>query len=269
MFVENGPVVEACLDRARELGPDDWRAALGQVRFNLNHQKAEEARVVSKAFLDRYPENGEMGMSYARSLIQLKEFQDAVAFLETFNVLPYEGATAGRLLYHEACIRAAMDAMAAEKYSEAIKYGEKAKLWPANLGVGAPYNPDTRLDNFMIAVAEQKNNGKTKTTSAFLAVAEYKNSMENEENSKLILQLMALKENGEEQKAGDLLNSCLQRYPESKYMKWVEAKFRGSGQASATEQQILGTSGEIQPYDVVYVDREFQLLVDFMNLIGW
>ena len=269
LFADDETQVEACLKKARALDPGDWRAALAQVRFNLDHQKAEDARAVSREFLNSYPENGEIGMSYAQSLIQLKKYSDAVAFLETFTVLPYEGATAGRLIYHEACIRAALDALAANRYADAVKYAEKAKLWPANLGVGAPYNPDTRLDDFMIAVAEQKNSKKADSASSFLAVSEYKNSMDNEENSKLILQLMALREIGKETEAGDLLKSCLHKYPESKYMKWVAAKFRGSGQASKIEEEILGSAGEIQPYDEVFRDREFRLLVDFVNMLGW
>ena len=35
-------------------------------------------------------------------------------------------------------------------------YGEKAKLWPRNLGVGKPYEVDERLENYIIAKANNK-----------------------------------------------------------------------------------------------------------------
>ncbi len=268
LFADDETQFEDCLKKARALDPDDWRAALAQVRFNLSRRKAEEARATSKAFLETHPENSEMGMSYARSLIQLEQFPAAVSFLETFNVLPYEGATIGRLIYHEACIRAALVSLASGKYDEALKYGKKARLWPKNLGVGEPYDPDTRLDDFTIAVAEQGKNNKPGAAAAFSSVSEYANPPGREENSKLILQLMALREEGKTGKADQLLDSFLKKHPGNKHLQWVKEKFRNSGRAQEIELEILGAPGEIQPYDEVFVDREFRLVVEFLKLAG-
>lgn len=265
LFSDDKIVVENCLKKARALNPDDWRAALAQVRYNLENKNAEDARVVSKDFLKKYPEKGEMGMSYAQSLIQLKKYKEAVAFLETFNVLPYEGATIGRLLYHEACIRAALDAMASKKYTEAVKYGQKAKLWPANLGVGQPYDVDERMDDFIIAFALENSGKKKDAVRYFDAVSGYRNPVGSEENSKLLLQLMVLQKKGDSSGAMELLNGFLQKYPQNKYLKWVDAKFKSSANARLIEQEILNSSGEIQPYDVVFVDKEYALMLDVLG----
>ena len=267
LFSGDNLMVEECLKKARILSPNDWRVALALIRFNLDNKKADEARVISKDFLKKYPEKGEMGMCYAQSLIQLKKHKEALAFLESFNVLPYEGATIGRIVYHEACVRAAMDALAVKNYSEVIRYAEKAKLWPTNLGVGQPFDLDERMDIFMIAFAKEKQGKVADAEKYYSLIAEYKHPQGSEENTKLLLQLLALQKIGKSQEATCLLSGLVKKYPASQYLKWVDPKFNSSADAPIIEQEIFRTSGMVQPYDVVFVDKEFKLMRDFVGCI--
>jgi hypothetical protein len=217
--------------------------------------------------LNKYPEKGELGLYYAQSLIQLKSYKEVVTFLETFNVLPCEGATAGRALYHEVCIRTALNALTSKHYAEAVFYAQKAKLWPQNLGVGKPYDVDECLDNYIIALANEKQSKQTESAHYFALITDYKNPLRTEENSKLLLQLLVLQKTGRSQEASMLSKSHLTKYPENKYLKWVEAKFTHAPTSADIEQNILKGSTLIQPYDVVFIDKEFSLMVDVMNSI--
>lgn len=267
LYASDKAMVDACLQKARSLAPNDWRTTMAQIRFDLDNQQPENARQLSQKMLKKYPEKGELGLYYAQSLIQLKLYKEAVAFLETFNVLPCEGATAGRALYHEACIRAAMNALVTKNYSKAVNYAQKTKLWPVNLGVGKPYDVDERLDNYIISLANEKLAKPAESAHYFTLIADYKNPLGAEENSKLLLQVLVLQKTGRSQEASTLLKDYLMKYPENKYLKWVEAKFTHAATANDIEQSILKESTFIQPYDVVFIDKEFSLVVDFMKCI--
>ena len=91
---------------------------------------------------------------------------------------------------------------------------------------------------------------------------EYKN-----ENSKLYLQLELLKENGKEKEAEQLLSRFLKENPESNYLKWVEAKFKNSSKAEQMENKIMQDSGTIMPFEPKYIDRNFELLLYFLEVV--
>ena len=42
-----------------------------------------------------------------------------------------------------------MDLIKSKKYAEAIKMIEKSKEWPERLGVGKPYDVDTRIQDYL------------------------------------------------------------------------------------------------------------------------
>jgi tetratricopeptide (TPR) repeat protein len=50
----------------------------------------------------------------------------------------------------------ALQKTAQKKYRQAIKYLNDARKWPENLGSGSPYNPDTRLHDFIAAFCQMK-----------------------------------------------------------------------------------------------------------------
>ena len=85
------------------------------------------------------------------------------------DILPFEGATIGRELYHEAELMQAIDNMAVKKYAAALAYIDNAKKWPENLGVGKPYagNLDERLEDWM-TYTRYMQTGKTKEATALL-----------------------------------------------------------------------------------------------------
>ena len=92
-----------------------------------------------------------MGMLYAKTLLLNKKYAAADAFLTKLEILPFEGATAGRQLYHEAKLMQAVTEMKNKQYKKALQFIADAKLWPENLGVGKPYdeNIDERLENWL------------------------------------------------------------------------------------------------------------------------
>jgi tetratricopeptide (TPR) repeat protein len=154
-LVNDNESKERVLIKAFELDKNDWRPAISLVEYYLSMKEAEKALPIVKAFLEKFPEQSNIGLAYARTLMQMQSYEESVAFLEKYNVLPFEGATAGRDLYHEACIKLAEKCLDNKEYKKALLYAEKALKWPANLGVGRPYDVDESQEKRLILKAKE------------------------------------------------------------------------------------------------------------------
>ena len=257
-----------CLEKARELAPEDWRPALALANYYISNKQAFEAFNLIQPFVKKYPEQSAIGLCYAQTLSAQEKYKEAISFLEGYELLPFEGATIGRDLYNEACIRSAYSALKSGKNTKAIKYAEKAKLWPQNLGVGRPYDVDERLENYILSKA-YKSKGDKKNEAIFAdKVMQYSHPGYHEENSRLYFQLKLLIENGEPEKAQTLLNKFSKRYPESNYIKWVAAKLNDDSKVEEIETLINQNSKSTMAYDTKFVDERFRLVIDFLESIG-
>ena len=181
------------LNKARQLDPEDWRSALAITKVYLKTNQVEKAVKLSKEFQLKYPEQASLGLCYAQALMANHDYSKAFNFLEQYELLPFEGATIGRDIYHEACLRLSFKALENGKYQKAIKWAEAAKLWPLNLGVGKPYDVDERLEDYITAYAYAQLGNKSNAKSYFTRVASYEHPQGIEENAKLYLQFLSLK----------------------------------------------------------------------------
>ncbi len=266
LFASRPDQVDASLARAQKLNPDDWRLALAIIQRDLEKKAYAPAAKRAKAFLKLYPEVAQFGMSYAKALLGLKKYDACIAFLNSFNVLPYEGATEGRAIYHEACIRAAYNELQKKRYNQAMVYAQQAKLWPKNLGVGKHYDVDERLDNYVIAFILEQSGKPIEANEVYQLVANHQTPNYLNEGSKLYLQLLALQKIGNKSEAETLLEVALKKYENNEYLKWVAAKYHNNSKAvEHIKQVILNADTIIQAYDTKYVDTEFELLNTFLE----
>jgi Tfp pilus assembly protein PilF len=257
------------LEKAKELAPSDWRVNMEWINYYMNRKQYDLAMNLARTYQSLYPENSVFGFKYARALIELKEYKKCLAFLEKYVVLPNEGAQEGRNTYHEACIRAAFDALEKNSYASAIMYAQKATQWPASLGVGKPYDTDERLDNFIIAYASEMKGLKDQADEFYSKVMNHITPIYSGENSKLILQAIVLRKQNQEDSAMDLINTAVSNYPGNDYIKWVQAIFMHDTNAKDIENKILKGPLELYDYDTRYIDTEFSLVNDFLDIIKY
>ena len=253
------------LQKANDLTPDDWRSALALANFYISDKQVEKAHKLIKPYVTNYPEQSAIGLFYAQTLGAKHDYKGAIYFLENYELLPFEGATIGRDLYNEACIRTAFSALKNKKYKEAINFAEKAKLFPVNLGVGRPYDVDERLENSILTKAYELMGDKKNAKKFGVKILDYNHPIYKEENSKLFLQLDLLIENGKNKKAELLLDTFLEKYPKSNYIKWVAAKIKSSSEVHDIKIKIEQNSESTMAYDTKFVDGGFKLLLDFLE----
>ena len=145
------------LQRAVTLDPQ-WRYQKLLAEYDIRQGDYKEALAIAGSFYRSHPGQYIMGMLYARTLLLNQQFAAADKILSTLNIIPFEGATAGRELYREAKLMQAVQYMKQHQYQKALAFIAAAKEWPENLGVGKPYEEageDLRLEQWMDDLCRQ------------------------------------------------------------------------------------------------------------------
>tara|TARA_R110000764_G_scaffold235438_1_gene330009 strand:- start:1309 stop:4440 length:3132 start_codon:yes stop_codon:yes gene_type:complete len=267
LFPESADTRLEALERAADLDNKNWRVQLAWIEHFMEIDQWKAAKRLTKKALSKYPEKGVLGMRYAKILLQLKEYKEGLNFLETFNVLPFEGATEGRTVYHETCIRLSLKAFMSMEYDQAIHYAEKAKLWPKNLGVGRHYDVDERLDNYLLALSYEKKGEQEIARKYFDEIITHQTPEYLNESSKLYFQLTVLEKFKRKNQIQKLLQKISKEFGDNKYLEWAVARYTDTDH-EAVKKDILSSNEKVHAYDTKFVDEEFRLILDFLQIMN-
>lgn len=257
-------VAAGALERARILAPDDWRAGLAVINARLERKDYAAALELANSLRRKYPENTLLGLKYAEALTGAGKYGNAVAFLEKFNALPAEGATAGRMLYREAALRAAIDAYGRKRYNNALSYAGKAKLWPENLGAGRPYEVDERMENYVLYRAYTRL-GQTQLADEYArAVMDHITSADQVQKSAVAFQVAMLVQHGRQPEAVQLIEDALQLDPENQFLAWI-GRVLAFGVPERLDLEITDHFPSEDLRDALAWDPDFGLLKDVLS----
>jgi tetratricopeptide (TPR) repeat protein len=142
--------------RVFSLAPDEWRTWLALARLYSEQSAFRDALDVAKRGFQKFPNDFVLGIEYARALIDTAQYQAALDLLDNLTVLPYEGAGEGHVLYEKANLSLAVENMRRRKYQEALAFIAKSREWPEHLGVGRPYDPDERLQEYLESYSQRE-----------------------------------------------------------------------------------------------------------------
>lgn len=155
------------LQEAVKFDPDGWRYRKALTEELIKQKQNAEALNTIEPFYQKHNDNYMIGMLYARCLMLNNHYELAEKTLDQLHVLPYEGARDGHKLYEQTKLMLALQLMKQGHLLQASKKVEEARLWPENLGVGAPYPDeiDSHLENEIAGLikdsARQKPSEKT------------------------------------------------------------------------------------------------------------
>ncbi len=223
LFAGDSAVKKEAILRAKSLNDTDWRVNLALIELLMTEDKFEEAAQLAQNALKEKPEMAILGINYGAALLRSGEYRKCLQFLDSFDVLPYEGANEGHNIYHEACIRAAYGELKKKKYNAAIHYAEKAKQWPVNLGAGRPYEVDERLENYVLAYCYERMGKNSEANRLYNVVADYRIPDDQNENTAFYLQIVALKKLNRNMDAKGLIQKMELEEPGNIYVKWAKA----------------------------------------------
>jgi tetratricopeptide (TPR) repeat protein len=215
----------ADLQTAARLSPDDWRSAYKLIDYYDNHQDYKMTLTLATEAVKKHKANPDVGVQYAIALINNGQYAKSLKTLEGMNILPSEGARLGKIIFENACLYLSMDLMKNKKYSEAIKMIEKSKGWPENLGVGKPYEVETRIQDYLQAFCLDKVKRPDESAILKKSIVDYTNQ-DSSPSFNNILALNILKEKGDAGAASSLIQKIENSDKSNNIVnQWVIAKY--------------------------------------------
>ncbi len=158
----DNPQTKADIDKAVEFAGNDWQAGLNASKYYQSQGNIQKAVDLAKTCYMKYPKNFVLGMQYANTLEQNKNYQECISVLKVTQLLPAEGASQGRTLWRKVNDEYARDLMTAGKYKQALVYIGMAREWPENLGSGKPYQVNELIeDNLALECYRKLNDQKS------------------------------------------------------------------------------------------------------------
>ncbi|KAA9036286.1 DUF5107 domain-containing protein [Ginsengibacter hankyongi] len=214
------------LQKAIALDKDNWRYYKMLGEYYIDHKENEKATDVVGPFYKAHSGNYIIGILYAKILLLNKRYHECFDLLLHINILPFEGATIGRELYHEAGLMQAMDEMKSKNYKKALSYINDAKKWPQNLGAGKPYqeNIDERLEDWMSYLCYEKAGQQKQAERSLQKIMEFNPKIENTVinffPANELVTAWALEKIQSTTKAAEWLQEEVKKYPGNKIIQW-------------------------------------------------
>jgi predicted Zn-dependent protease len=216
------------LQTAHQLDPADWRAWNKLIEYHLNIGDNKTALSLSTEAASKFKGNFNLALQHATAQLNNGLYSDCIKTLENTQIIPFEGSVQGKYVYEQSYLLLAIDLMSDGKYKEAFDKLEKSKEWPENLGVGAPYEPDNRMQDYLEAICKVKLGRKNEATELQNSVLDFTKThfSEGRPSFNNIFALEILKKQGKTEQA----NLLIQQIKESDQFtepiqKWVVAYF--------------------------------------------
>ncbi|MCX6569326.1 MAG: tetratricopeptide repeat protein, partial [Candidatus Aminicenantes bacterium] len=174
-FFEKDDPARAAADykKAVELDAGSWRARHILFAYDLRQGQKTDALAVARQAAADFPAEVPLQIDLAEALLSVGQPAEAAAVLDAVAALPYEGASDIYGLYVRAHIGIGIAAMRRSAWPEAVEAFEKSKLYPEKLGTGAPFHPDTRMQDYLISLALDRMGEKDKAAALRQAIRDY------------------------------------------------------------------------------------------------
>ncbi len=251
---------ERDLLKAYELGSDEWRVYIALIDYHLERNHSGKALNFAKESAEIFPENDVVSFNYAKCLMINGYYSASLNKLENTVILPHEGARHGRIAYRQAAIMQGLQFLNENKFDQAIKSIDKARLWPENLGVGRPYTVDERIEDFLEAKLFLNLNDKEKAFDLYTDIIVFTEDRQRRYSSTDFLYLIVLKRLGRNEQAENFLEQWQQNSPDDPVLRWTRAMITNDRvNAQIVEGEIETETGGT-PWDPRYADTEFELI---------
>lgn len=225
---------EKDLQKAISLEGEQWRYYKLLVEFFLTRKEDEKALRLAGDFYRLHTGNYIMGMLYAKTLLATGQYGKCDTLLSTLNIIPFEGATEGRVMYRESKLQQAVKLMGAGQYKKALPLIKAAQLWPENLGAGKPYDEDidTRLEDWMTYLCLNKTGQMNEANVCLRRINAFTPRIDNTVSNFFVANHLITAWALEKMKGrGDAMNWLDQEekiYPGNPILQWCKTVFTAS-----------------------------------------
>ncbi len=200
--------------RAIAIEPKDWRAQLMLASFLQDLGRNEEALKETAEAAALFPAKAPVLVAHVKSLLAVGRNDDAAAVIDKVKALPYEGASDIHALYVRTHQALALDRMNSGRWAAAIDELEKSKLYPEELGTGAPFEPDVRLQDYLEALCRERMGDAAKAGEIRQAIRDYTLKHWEERGPDAYFGGLVLERMGDAAKAGEIFKWAPKPRPE-------------------------------------------------------
>ncbi|MCK4998217.1 MAG: DUF5107 domain-containing protein, partial [Anaerohalosphaera sp.] len=137
---------------ATRKGPGNKRTWHHLVKYYIDQKQFDSAVKVARTALQKVPGEQVLELDLVRALVGSGQFTEALSILDRTTILPFEGASEIHELYVKSHKGIGIVKMAGGWYAEAVKHFEASKDYPERLGTGKPYEPDYRMQDYMMSL---------------------------------------------------------------------------------------------------------------------
>ena len=213
---------------AARLDPSQWRYGAMLARHYLKHNDPAAALGVAADYAQRFPANDALALLRAKSLLLTGQHEKAANLLSSLHVLPAEGTTEARGLFHEAFLLLAAERFQAGAFDDALQLLNTARQWPEKLGTGKPYpaDLDERLEDWFAAQCQLRLKAPEAARPALDRILTIPARKKGQAINDLI-RALALKQSGRAPEATQLLKDWQAQDPGTDLAKWGAEIFAG------------------------------------------
>lgn len=179
--------------KAYELNSSDWKLNEEFIQFYLANNKYEEAAKLSSKAYKKFLNNYNIGLAHAKSMLNTGKNEKVLNILKKIQVLPFEHASESREIYERAHMAVVLSHLRKNKNDKALEVLKKSKEWPENIGVGKPYNPDERLQDYFMALVMEKVNQTEESKTLLKGIVEHTENSIERNSAKHLYGLLAAK----------------------------------------------------------------------------
>ena len=216
------------LQSATQIDPAQWRYGAMLARHYLKHDDPAAALAITAVYTRRFPANDTLALLRAKALLLTGQNQAAAELLGSLHVLPAEGTTEARALFHEANLLLAVDRLRFGSYDEAVRLVDTARQWPERLGAGKPYaaDVDERLEDWVSCQCQYGRKAPAEARQALARILAIPARPKGQGTGDLI-RALALKQSNRPAEAEQLLKDWQAQDPGSDLGKWGAELFAG------------------------------------------
>ena len=197
------------LQMAYNQSPKNWRYAFSLAEDHFKSVNSIAALKIIQKTYKQDQDNYFAGMLLAQTLNKLKDYDKAIGLLKNLRILPYEHATEGRKIYTNAYIGSALEAIIKGDHDKATQRLEAALMWPEHLGVGKPFDPDQRMERFLLAYLQDREKQSEKAQNSLSQVAKYSKKQLFKSSKNHLLGIYAIAQTDGEKDAQQFISQLL------------------------------------------------------------
>ncbi|MBM3294811.1 MAG: DUF5107 domain-containing protein, partial [Candidatus Aminicenantes bacterium] len=160
-------------ERAIALDEKSWRAWHLLVGFRTSQRQFEAALEAGRKAAELFPGEGKIKADLVRALIETGRLEEAAAIFDGLEALPFEGASEIHSLFVRTHVALGAANMKSRDWAGAVRELERSKEYPETLGSGKPFDPDVRLQDYLLGLAYGRLGEIEKAAAAFQAVLDY------------------------------------------------------------------------------------------------